>query len=221
MKMMFKVLEGCQHVQTLKFQNNGLTISTFQKLVGYLAQDNCPIMNLFIDWNPIYTDDFKAGDMNAGCDSNQLYKVADEEEQNPWSKLIESCKKLQVLFVRANCLTDDDLKAITKSMTHNNSIKVIDISSNRDFTPEVISSSLAEILTANRVIEYFGLSKLNLVTENVLPLFELFGRFPFPEDQVESHLAELKKKTAIEEKNKKLRQQKKPEEPVPQLDNIE
>jgi len=76
-------------------------------------------------------------------------------------------------------------------------------------------------LTANRVIEYFGLSKLNLVTENVLPLFELFGRFPFPEDQVEHHLAELKKKTAIEEKNKKLRQQKKPEEPVPQLDNIE
>lgn len=100
--MMFKVLEGCQHVQTLKFQNNGLTISTFNKLVGYLAQDSCPIMNLFIDWNPIYTDEFKAGDMNAGCDSNKLYKVADEEEQNPWSKLIESCKKLQVLFVRAN-----------------------------------------------------------------------------------------------------------------------
>lgn len=67
-------------------------------------------------------------------------------------------------------------------MAHNNSIKVIDISSNRDLTPEVISSSLSEILSANRVIEYFGLSKLNLVTENILPLFELFGRFPFPED---------------------------------------
>jgi len=52
-------------------------------------------MNLFIDWNPIYTDEFKAGDMNAGCAENQLYKVKDEEEeQNPWSKLIESCKKL-------------------------------------------------------------------------------------------------------------------------------
>jgi len=51
-------------------------------------------MNLFIDWNPIYTDEFKAGDMNAGCDTNKLYTVADEEEQNPWSRLIESCKKL-------------------------------------------------------------------------------------------------------------------------------
>ena len=91
-------------------------------------------------------------------------------------------------------------------MANNSSIKVIDISSNREFTPSVISSSLTEILSSNRVIEYFGLSKLNLETDDILPLFELFGRFPFPEDQVESHLAELKKKTAIEEKNKKLRQ---------------
>jgi hypothetical protein len=91
-------------------------------------------------------------------------------------------------------------------MANNSSIKVIDISSNREFTPSVISSSLTEILSSNRVIEYFGLSKLNLETDDILPLFELFGRFPFPEDQVEYHLAELKKKTAIEEKNKKLRQ---------------
>jgi hypothetical protein len=96
-------------------------------------------MNLFIDWNPIYTDEFKAGDMNAGCASNQYYKVQDEDEQNPWSKLIESSKKLQVLFIRANCLSDSDLTAITKSMTTNSSIKVIDISSNRDFTQKCIS----------------------------------------------------------------------------------
>jgi len=34
-------------------------------------------------------------------------------------------------------------------------------------------------------------------------------------------LAELKRKEAIVEKNKKLKSQKKPEEPVPQVDNIE
>lgn len=106
-------------------------------------------------------------------------------------------------------------------MKTNGSVKVIDISSNREFTTTCIKNSLQEILTTNRVIEYFGLSKLSLETEDILPLFDLFGRFPFPEDQVEHHLAELKKKTAIEEKNKKLKQQKKPEEPVPQLDNIE
>ena len=65
------------------------------------------------------------------------------------------------------------------------------------------------------MIEYFGLSKLGLETNEVLPLFELFGRFPFPEDQVENQLAELKKRDAIVEKNKKLKASKKPEEPVP------
>jgi hypothetical protein len=43
-----------------------LTISIFEKLVGYLSADHCPIVNLFIDWNPIYTEDFKAGDRYAG-----------------------------------------------------------------------------------------------------------------------------------------------------------
>lgn len=36
-------------------------------------------------------------------------------------------------------------------------------------------------------------------------MLELFGRFPFPEDQVENQLAELKKKEVIVEKNKKLK----------------
>jgi hypothetical protein len=67
-------------------------------------------------------------------------------------------------------------------MKNNSSIKVIDISSNRELTPACISSSLSEILTSNRVIEYFGLSKLNLSTEDILPFLKLFGRFPFPED---------------------------------------
>ncbi len=33
----------------------------FNKLIGYINADSCPIVNLFIDWNPIYTDDYKAG----------------------------------------------------------------------------------------------------------------------------------------------------------------
>ena len=46
-------------------------------------------------------------------------------------------------------------------------------------------------------------------------MMQMFGRFPFPEDQVENQLVELKKKEAIVEKNKKLKASKKPEEAVP------
>lgn len=45
-----------------RFSNNGLTISQVQLLTSYLAEDSCPITNLFLDWNPIYSDEFTAGD---------------------------------------------------------------------------------------------------------------------------------------------------------------
>ena len=57
--------------------------------------------------------------------------------------------------------------------------------------------------------------------EHVVPLLKQFGKFPFPEDEVQNHLALMKQRDAIIEKNKKLKASKKPEEPVPVLDNIE
>ena len=76
-------------------------------------------------------------------------------------------------------------------------------------------------MSANRTIEYLGLSKLGLSNEQILPILESVGRFTFPEDQVEYQLAEIKKRDAVIEKNKKLKASKKPEESVPQVDNIE
>jgi hypothetical protein len=99
-------------------------------------------------------------------------------------------------------------------------LKVIDLSSNTDFTPDAISK-IKDIFETNRSLEYVGLAKLGLENEHVMPLLSEFGKFPFPEDQVENQLAELKKRDAIIEKNKKLKASKKPEEPVPALDQIE
>lgn len=90
----------------------------------------------------------------------------------------------------------------------------MDISSNPSMSVKAILS-IQDMMQANRTLEYMGLSKLNLENEDVKPIFEMIGRFPFPEDQVENQLAELKKKDAIIEKNKKLKASKKPEEPVP------
>jgi len=183
MKVMFKVLETCPHIQTLKLQNNGFTISLFNELITYICADNCPIINLFLDWNPIYTDDFKAGDTNAAI-GNEFY-VPGEEDPNPWAKLIESNKKLQVLFLRASGLKDSDLSSICSVLKNNGTIKVLDISSNYDLTTASLGE-ICEVLQVNRSIEYLGLSKLNLENEDILPMLDLFGRFPFPEDQVEN-----------------------------------
>ena len=71
-----------------RLKNCGLTHSSFLELIGYLNADNCPILNLFIDWNPLYTDDFEVNQ----TDTQVLWKAEPKEDGapedvNPWAKL--------------------------------------------------------------------------------------------------------------------------------------
>lgn len=122
--------------------------------------------------------------------------------------------------MRANDLKDFDLNCVIHSLRTNSTIKVIDISSNSELSSDTVTLFF-DVLNSNRTLEYFGLAKLNLENHHILPIFDMLGKFPFPEDQVQNHLAALKNRDAIVEKNKKLKAGKKPEEIVPVLDNIE
>lgn len=69
-----------------------------QTLIGYLAEDNCPITNLFLDWNPLYTEEFKAGD-SVPMGANQQYEIVEgnpdeAEEISLFAKVIAEGKKL-------------------------------------------------------------------------------------------------------------------------------
>ena len=85
-----------------------------QVLTNYLSEDNCPVTNLFIDWNPIYQEGFQAGD-SVPVGTNQRYQMAaasseeDPGEVSQWAKLVSDAKKLQVLFLRCSGLGDRDL----------------------------------------------------------------------------------------------------------------
>ena len=59
--------------------------------------------------------------------------------------MIESNKKLQVLFLRASGLTDLDMNAICGSLKVNGTLKVIDFSSNYDLASNAIEN-LCEVL---------------------------------------------------------------------------
>lgn len=87
--------------------------------------------------------------------------------------------------MRSCSLTDNDVSQMCQALKSNSTIKVIDFSSNRDLGKATIDS-IIDAIQVNRTLEYLGLSKLNLTTEMVIPLFDMIGRFPFPEDQVEN-----------------------------------
>jgi hypothetical protein len=113
------------------------------------------------------------------------------------------------------CLTYD----AEKPLAQNKVLKVLDLSANP--VTKNAARILAEMMESNRTLEYLGLAKCNLVSEDVIPLLEAIGRKPFPDEEAEAHLAKCKARDVTVEKNKKAKAGKKPEEPVPMIDNIE
>ena len=105
------------------------------------------------------------------------------------------------------------------SLAMNRNLKVLDLSYN-EFSGQTVRE-FQSVFEQNRSLEFLGLAKNRLTSEDVMPLLDCFGRVAFPADQVETYQGELKKRDAIIEKNKKLKSQKKAEEPVPIMDNLE
>lgn len=134
--------------------------------------------------------------------------------------------KLQVLFLRADNLHDDDVKQICQALKPDavnpslvKPLKVLDLSYN-PITKDSVTS-IAELLDVNRTLEYIGLAKCQLQASHASKIFEQIGRIPFPQEQVDAHQIKIKARDAIIEKNKKLKASKKPEEAVPAIDLIE
>jgi Ran GTPase-activating protein (RanGAP) involved in mRNA processing and transport len=210
-------------IQTLKLSNNGLTHKQITQLITTLSADNCPIQNLFIDWNPVHADPFKSGPVADG--ENQLWQPG-EDELSPFAQLVRDAKKLQVLFLRHSGLNDSDLMQISKMLSseagaqQNKTLKVLDLSHN-DFSGKCVQQCLKQVFESNRSLEYVGLAKNNLQSGDVQPLLKCFGRQPFPAENVPAYQLKIKERDAILEKNKKLKASKKPEEIVPLVDALE
>lgn len=53
----------------------------FNLLLSYMSREDCPVLNLFFDWNPIYFDEnYQAGD-NVAAASNKLYDAPVTNEE--------------------------------------------------------------------------------------------------------------------------------------------
>ena len=82
-------------------------------------------------------------------------------------------------------------------------------------------NSLKELICDhNKTLEFIGLAKNDLTIEDLEPLLQSIGRKPMTEGGEEA-LAKMKERDQIIAKNKKLKASKKPEEPVPIIDDVE
>jgi len=201
-------------VRTVKFSNNGITPSQFDKILEHLYQTPA-LSTVFFDWNPLYKEDFRTL-----VDANDYRYERPEDEPSRFAKLVSQESRIKILFLRGNELDDEDVNQICENLKETHPLKVLDISYNKITAASV--ETLRDLITSyNKNLEFIGLAKNNLTFEDLEPLLSAIGKKPFPEDEADAHVKKMKDRDAIIEKNKKLKASKKPEEPVPILDDIE
>ena len=161
---------------------DSFTTAHFEQLTKCLSEDNCPVQNLFFDWNPLY------GEYITSKGFDNVPYVPGQEDLSLFAKLISDAKKLQVAFFRHSGLVDRDLMEISRvlkpeaGLQMNRNLKVLDLSYN-SFSGECVQE-FSSVLEVNRNLEFVGLAKNSLTSEDVLPLLRFFGRVPFPADKV-------------------------------------
>lgn len=213
LKALFHLIPQSQ-VRTVKFSNNGITPEQFDKIIEYLYQTPA-LSTVFFDWNPLYKEDFR----DLGKDDEILYQRG-EEEESKFVKFVSEGSRIKILFLRGNNLDDEDVKQMCEALKNPTPLKVIDISYNKITGASV--ESLKELISLhNKNLEFIGLAKNDLSFADLEPLIGAIGKKPFPEEEADAHVKKMKERDAIVEKNKKLKASKKPEEPVPILDDIE
>jgi Ran GTPase-activating protein (RanGAP) involved in mRNA processing and transport len=62
----------------------------------------------------------------------------------------------------------------------NKALKVLDISYNP--ISKVAIKHIASMMETNRTLEYLGVAKCHLENEDIVEIFNMVGRIPFPQD---------------------------------------
>ena len=137
------------------------------------------ITNTFKQWES------KINSTKRGRMSNAFSQSCKFNFQTLTFNRLQQNTKLQVLFLRANKLRDDDVKQICHVLKPDPAnphslkpLKVLDLSYN-PITAEAVNS-ISEMLDVNRNLEYIGLAKCHLDASHAAKLFEHIGRIPFP-----------------------------------------
>ena len=163
-KILCFALAGCP-TRMVKFNNCELTAEHLDMLVQSLNFENFPWLQ--IDWNPL--------------------------AEHKFSELLRENSKLQLLSLRACCISDEGFRLICENLKNNKFLKTIDLYSNliSNLTP------LAEVLDVNRYLVNVNIGKNFVTDESLAPLIGVFGKLEFPEDKVEEYRKKEKEQAKL------------------------
>jgi hypothetical protein len=226
LKILFQILPNSKIV-TLKFSNNNFDFNNLEFLINSLLTKQNFIFNFIFEWN--YKIKFD-GSMFSFADINSNYLASTNPNSNEmiiYNNMMKAqqllCKiatspKIEALCLRGNYLGDENASILFETLKNNQSLRILNLYKN-NLTSKCIQS-FCLMIEANKKLEELNIGG-NFFTDDDLGLFKNYvGKIPMSTEEVEIHNKKVKERDAIVEKNKKLKIQKKPEEPVPILDEV-
>jgi hypothetical protein len=212
------ILLGCSKIVSLKFCSNNFEVPALETLINGLINKSNSIYTLVFEWNHTLK-----------LENSKEIVSWNPPTENPENQSLvnraHSCiakiplmTKIESLCLRGNYLGDEAIIILTENLKNNNTLKILNLYNNcissKSFT------AFCSFLETNKKLEEVHLGKNLLVDEDLVSLKKIVGKFLMSAEEVENYQKKSKERDAIIEKNKKLKNQRKPEEPVPFLEEM-
>lgn len=224
---------------TVKFSKNSFEYANLEYLINNLINKSTNIYNVFLEWNSDVRHDSKIIKSPETVFDHSNIRISEhvlEDESRSYninntqvpdillrSKLLiaklSAHPRLDSLCLRGNYLGDSACIIIFENLKVNQSLRVLNLYKN-----SISSRStpfISQMLEVNRKLEEINLGG-NLLTDDDFKIAtDQLGKFSLSEEEVDTYNKKIKEKNEILEKNKKLKIAKKPELPLPIIQEVE
>lgn len=236
LKLLFHVIPNSK-VITLKLSSNLLEFANFEFLINSILNKPNNIYNLIYEWNSEFRYEGKTLSINRNHQSyinpaNALLSpkqnVKDPSNNSDLVEVIakyeeyliklSTSPKIEALCLRGNFMGDENAKLLFENLKNNSCLKVLSLYKN-SLTSQCIPP-LCDMLEVNKKLEELNLGGNSLNDQDLSMIKNSIGKIQLTAEEIESYLKRAKEREAIIEKNKKLKAAKKPEEPVPIIEEV-
>jgi hypothetical protein len=220
LKILFAILPSSK-VTCLKFNRNNFSYKNLEFLIDNLLKGKNNIYSFVFEWNNRVRYDEFLMDLN---ESEIKININEQDQTNLLKIKTCICKlatspKIEALCFRGNNLGDDAVLMLFEHLKTNNVLRMLNLYLNNLSTKTM--EGLCALLSQNKRLEDINLGRNEFTDSDLSMLREHIGKIPMTTEDIENHNKKLKDRDAIIEKNKKLKIQKKPEEALPVIPDIE
>ena len=219
LKILFTILPHSK-VVSLKFTSNNFDVVNLEYLINSILHKPNNIYNLVFEWNSKIIIEGSYYEVSEIYEDFQFEDriIKDIEKVELSLCNLALSKRLEALCLRGNHLGDKAASIIFENLKSNSVLKVLNLYKNNltsKCTPYLIS-----MLEINKKLEEINLGGNFFDDSDFSKLKSVIGATPVTHEQLDAYNKKVKERDLVIEKNKKLKQQKKNEEPVPLLDEF-